>query len=65
MEELRQYEALREMYACPAETLIVLDKLLFLIESEKWTSINVVQLFEPVKSPRAFGYVGYLNKEQS
>lgn len=61
--ELRQYEALREMFAGPAETLIMLDKLLYLHESEKWSWVNIVQLFDPVKSPRAFAYVGYCNTE--
>ena len=56
-ERLKEYEALREVFAGPAESLIVLDKLLFHIESQKWKKIELVKIFDPVKSPRAFAYV--------
>ena len=56
-ERLKEYEALREVFAGPAESLIVLDKLLFHIESQRWKNIELVKIFDPVKSPRAFAYV--------
>ena len=57
LQRLQRYEALRDIFAGPAETLIVLDKLLFHSESEKWSKNYLVKIFDPVKSPRAFAYV--------
>jgi hypothetical protein len=49
----------RETFAGPAEALILLDKLLYIKESEKFSWLNLVQVFDPIKSPRAFAFVGY------
>ena len=59
LEKIRQFEALRECYSAGPETLIVLDKLEYFRESKKFENINLIQLFDPVKSPRAYAYVAY------
>ena len=59
LEKIRQFEALRECYSAGPETLIVLDKLEYFKESKKYENINLVQLFDPVKSPRAYAYIAY------
>ena len=59
LEKIRQFEALRECYSAGPETLIVLDKLEYFRESKKYENINLIQLFDPVKSPRAYAYIAY------
>ena len=59
LRKIRQFEALRECFSAGPETLIVFDKLLYLRESKKFKNVHLLQLFDPIKSPRAYAYVAY------
>ena len=59
LEKIRQFESLRECYSAGPETLIVLDKLEYFRESKKFANTNLIQLFDPVKSPRAYAYIAF------
>ena len=59
LQKLRQFEALRECYSAGPESLIVLDKLMFLQRAAKFESVSLLKVFDPVKSPRAYAYVAY------
>ncbi|GFO27204.1 methyltransferase-like protein 25 [Plakobranchus ocellatus] len=46
------------------ESLILLDRLAFLLEQENVSSAHLVQLFDPVKSPRCFALIATKRKGQ-
>ena len=59
LQKLRQFEALRECYSAAPESLIVLDKLKYLRDAAKFDHVNLVKVFDPIKSPRAFAYIAH------
>ena len=55
---MNNIKALRECYSAGPESLIVLDKLLYLRESNKFKTLcEVIRIFDPVKSPRSYAYI--------
>lgn len=55
--QLVGYNFLRDLFAPAVESLILLDKLLYLKEQDESSSF-LVQLFDPVKSPRCYALIG-------
>nr|XP_033807715.1 methyltransferase-like protein 25 [Geotrypetes seraphini] len=57
MKELEAFNMLKVVLAPCIETLILLDRLCFLTEQDIIAWCGVVQLFDPVKSPRCYAVV--------
>ncbi|ERL89579.1 hypothetical protein D910_06944 [Dendroctonus ponderosae] len=55
-DEIDLFYLIRAMLAPVVESLIILDRVLFLLENEHYNSF-IVQFFDPVLSPRCYGIV--------
>lgn len=65
-DHLVMFSHLRQMYAPAVEAVILIDKLLFLLESKSKAGIEhayLTQLFDPVLSPRCYALVACKKKQ--